>query len=209
MHRVGGCFVCIARQIVPDEKTAGFYKSPSSGKEKATMEKKMKKIILFPLAFVLAFSLCVKAEREGTSDSSYTTAPEFVLTDLSGNEISLSDFKGKVVFLNFWATWCSPCRAEIPGFVEAYSQYKEKGMEIIGVSVDRGGTNKVLEFVRTYRINYPVAMYTMKIIRDYELGRAIPTTIIIDRKGRIRRKHIGYMDKGTLERYFLDLAEEK
>lgn len=170
---------------------------------------KMKKIILILLPLVLAFFLCAKTEKQDFSDNPSIAAPEFTLTDLSGNEIVLSDYKGKVVFLNFWATWCPPCRAEIPGFVEAYAEYKDKGMEIIGVSVDRVGSDKVLDFARAFKINYPVVMYTAKIIRDYEPGRAIPTTIIIDKNGKIRHKHIGYMDKGTIERYFLDLAEEK
>lgn len=173
------------------------------------MEKKMKKMAWLFLPLVLVFSLCAKAEKQDFSDNPSIAAPEFTLTDLSGNEIVLSNYKGKVVFLNFWATWCPPCRAEIPGFVEAYAEYKDKGMEIIGISVDRVGSDKVLDFAKAFKINYPVVMYTTEIIRDYEPGRAIPTTIVIDKNGKIRHKHIGYMDKGTMERYFLDLAEEK
>ncbi len=171
----------------------------------------MKKLTLLFLPLVLIFSLCANTntEKGNSSDSPFSPAPDFTLTDLSGNQLMLSDYKGKVVFLNIWATWCPPCRTEIPGFVEAYAEYKDKGLEIIGISVDQGGTDKVIDFVKAFQINYPVVMYTNQIIRDYEPGRAIPVTIIIDKDGMIRHKHIGYMDKGTLERYFFDLAEEK
>jgi cytochrome c biogenesis protein CcmG/thiol:disulfide interchange protein DsbE len=173
------------------------------------MESRMKKMVWLSLPLILAFSLCAKAEKGDIPGSTFSPAPDFTLTDLMGNELMLSDYQGKVVFMNFWATWCPPCRAEIPGFVEAYQEYKDDGMEIIGISVDRVGKDKVLDFARAFNINYPVAIFTSKIIRDYEPGRMIPTTIIIDKNGRIRHKHIGYMDKDTLERYFLDLADEK
>lgn len=169
----------------------------------------MKKMVWLSLPLILVFSLCTKTEKGDFSGNSSSPAPDFTLTDLRGNELTLSDYRGKVVFLNFWATWCPPCRSEIPGFVESYKEYRDEGMEIIGISVDRAGTDKVLDFARAFEINYPVVMFTPKIIRDYEPGRAIPTTIIIDRNGRIRHKHIGYMDKSILIRYFLDLADEK
>lgn len=181
----------------------------SQGRIKVIKEKKMKKFVLLFLPIVLVFFLCAKAEKGVETENNFPAAPEFSLTDLVGNEISLSDYEGKVIFLNFWATWCSPCRAEIPGFVELYEKYENKGMQIIGISLDMAGVNKVLNFVKEYKINYPVAMATRKMYSDYEPGRAIPVTIIIDQKGKIRHKHIGYMDKGTLERYFLELEEEK
>lgn len=181
----------------------------SKDRIKLIKEKKMKKFVLLFLPFVLAFFICAKAEKGMETDDNFPAAPEFTLTELSGNEILLSDYEGKVIFLNFWATWCPPCRAEIPGFVKVYDKYKNKGMQIIGISLDRTGEDKVLNFVKEYKINYPVVMGTKKLIRDYEPGRAIPVTFIIDQSGKIRHKHIGYMDKGTLERYFLELAEEK
>lgn len=165
----------------------------------------MKKIIIiFSLLLVLAsvsFSLAlVRAEEED-----FRPAPDFTLTDLNGQTLSLADFEGKVIFLNFWATWCPPCRQEIPGFIEIYEKYKEKGLVIIGVSVDREGADKVRKFVLDNNITYPVAMFTEEIIKAYQPGRFIPTTIIIDKQKKIRDKHVGYMDKETLEKYFLDL----
>ncbi len=167
----------------------------------------MKKAILVGSIILFAFSLAVKAEKAEFLEENYPPAPEFSSTDLTGNDISLSDFQGKVIFLNFWATWCPPCRAEIPGFVKVFEKYKTKGLQIIGISVDRIKPEKVLEFAKEYKINYPVIMADRDLVRKYEPGRAIPTTIIIDSQGRIRHKHIGYMDKNTLEKYFLELTK--
>lgn len=169
----------------------------------------MKRLALLLVPFVLVFSLCAKAEKDMESDANLTSAPDFTLTDLEGNEISLSDYKGKVIFLNFWATWCPPCRAEIPGFVEMYEKHKDMGMKILGISLDEAGKKKVLDFVKKYKINYPVALGTNKIVRDYRPGNFVPSTIIIDKYGKIRHKHIGYLNKRTLEKYFLQLAKEK
>lgn len=169
----------------------------------------MNKLTWLILPFLLVFFVCAKADRGVAKDGNLPSAPDFTITDLNGNEISSSDYEGKVIFVNFWATWCSPCRVEIPGFVEVYEEYKNKGMQIIGISVDQFGADKVRDFVKKYEITYPVAMATNQIVRDFELGRAIPETIIIDKSGTIRHKHIGYMDKETLTNYFLQLAEEK
>jgi len=163
--------------------------------------------LLLPFAFLLLIT--AEAENGGKADSQYPQAPEFSLKDLKGSDISLSSYKGKVIFLNFWATWCPPCRAEIPDFVEIYGQYKEKGMEIIGISVDRMSPSSLMPFVEKFKINYPVALYTPQVIKDYQPGQFIPTTIIIDKQGRIRHKHVGQLDKETLKDYFLHLAEEK
>jgi peroxiredoxin len=139
-------------------------------------------------------------------------APDFTVTDLQGQRHSLSDYAGKVLFLNFWATWCPPCRAEIPEFVETYKANKEKGLEILGISVDVKGRDVVAAFVEKYKINYPVVLekksVTEKLVEDYEPGQFIPTTIIIDKQGRVRHKHVGLLDKKALLEYFNSLIAE-
>jgi peroxiredoxin len=161
------------------------------------------------LALLLSVAIGLSCARE-QDGSSY--APDFRVTDLKGNSISLSDYRGKVLFLNFWATWCPPCRAEIPDFIEAYAEQKTNGLEILGISLDSKGKAEVTAFVEKYRINYPVVLETRenteKIIDDYQPGQFIPTTIIIDKTGRIRHKQVGVVDKETLLKHFRQLAAE-
>ncbi|MBE0461107.1 MAG: TlpA family protein disulfide reductase [Candidatus Aminicenantes bacterium] len=164
------------------------------------------KWLFIPLALMLVLS--VYAENAIAQEKDYPDAPDFTLTDLSGNKISLSGLNGKVIFLNFWATWCPPCKKEIPGFIEIYEKYKDQEMVIVGISLDKTGTDSVRDFVEKVKITYPVAMGTNDIVNDYKPGRFIPTTIIVDKNGKIRHKHVGYMDKDTLEKNFLDLNKE-
>jgi thiol-disulfide isomerase/thioredoxin len=123
-----------------------------------------------------------------SAQDNFASAPNFRLTDLNGKTISLSDYKGKVLFLNFWATWCPPCRAEIPDFIEAYAEQKANGLEIVGISLDTKGKETVVSFVEKYRINYPVVLET--------------------RLGRIRHKEVGAIDKDTLLKLFQQLNAE-
>lgn len=155
------------------------------------------------LIALIAFILIVGATTFAAKEK---PAPDFALTDLTGNEITLENLTGKVIFLNFWATWCGPCRHEIPDFIEFYEKYKEQGVEIIGVSVDKN-SKKVKEFMNKHEINYPVAMATSEIMGDYKPGRYIPTTIIINPKGNIVEKKVGIMDKATLESYFQEFSK--
>jgi peroxiredoxin len=126
-------------------------------------------------------------------------APSFTLQDLSGNKVSLSDFKGKVVILDFWATWCPPCVMEIPHFIELYDQYKAQGFAMVGISLDRGGTGEVEAFVRKYKVNYPILMTDGQVDRVYGGIKYIPTTFVIDAAGNIRQKYTGYKDKAVFE----------
>jgi len=169
----------------------------------------MKKLFLLLLPFVMVLFICFTAETIEVPGDDYPKAPEFTLEDLNGNKISLSDLKGKVIFLNFWATWCPPCEAEIPHFIEVYKEYKDQGMEIIGISVDSAGPKSVIKFAEKYKINYPVVMYTLDIIKGYRPGNAIPVTIIIGPNGKIRHKKVGYTEKKYLTNWFLKLIKEK
>lgn len=169
----------------------------------------MKKYTWILIPLVLVLFVYAKAEISGKSGEEYPQAPEFTLEDLKGSKISLSDLSGKVVLLNVWATWCGPCKREIPDFIEAYEQYKDKGLEIIGISVDRISQSKVLQFTEKYKINYPVAITTSKLTKDYGPFPAIPVTIIIDKNGKIRYRKIGQVDKRFVETWFTKLMEEK
>ncbi len=148
---------------------------------------------LYLVAFVagLGIFLSVPARAE--------TAPDWSLTDLDGKAIKLSDFKGKVVILNFWATWCPPCRAEIPDFIDLQKQYQGKGVEIIGLSVDSDPPAQVAKFVTKASINYPIVMSTEDLAQKYGVTEGIPVTCIIGPDGAIADKHLGMVDKAYLE----------
>ena len=126
-------------------------------------------------------------------------APNFTLKTSDGSVIELSKLKGKTVVVNFWATWCGPCRAEIPGFLDVYSKYKSKGLEIVGISLDRGGWDDVKPFVKKYNISYPVVLGNDRIATLYGNIEAIPTTFIIDKNGAIVDQHVGYMKAEDFE----------
>jgi cytochrome c biogenesis protein CcmG/thiol:disulfide interchange protein DsbE len=129
-------------------------------------------------------------------------APDFSIADLQGNTLTLSGYEGKVLFINFWATWCPPCRKEIPDFIEATKELKAEGLEILGISVDQMPAEALLEWVRKTGINYPIALATPEIVQAYEPGEFIPATIVVDRKGVIRYRQSELMDKDTLIKLF-------
>jgi peroxiredoxin len=133
-------------------------------------------------------------------------APGFTLPDTAGKPHSLADYRGKVVFLNFWATWCPPCRAEIPAFIRLYKQYKDRGFTVVGVSLDARGKADAAPFVRAKEIPYPILLDPRAAVApDYGGVRGIPTTFIITQDGRIYDKIVGGRDEATFERYIRTL----
>ena len=117
-------------------------------------------------------------------------APAWKLRDVEGREVSSDSFKGKVVVLDFWATWCPPCRAEIPGYVDLSKKYGDR-LVIVGVSLDEGGPKVVRDFVKKFGVTYPIVMGDDAIQQAYGGMEAIPTTFLIDQEGRIRDKKVG------------------
>jgi peroxiredoxin len=125
-------------------------------------------------------------------------APAFEVTTLEGQTVALEDLRGKVVLLNFWATWCPPCRVEMPGFQSVYDRHRESGFTIVGVSTDLRGRDHVREFLEERSISYPIAMASGSIVRDYGGATALPTSFLIDRRGNIRHQVRGYFAEPAL-----------
>jgi cytochrome c biogenesis protein CcmG, thiol:disulfide interchange protein DsbE len=127
------------------------------------------------------------------------TAPAFQLNDLDGKPVSLTEAKGKVVLLNFWATWCGPCRAEIPDLVDLQKRYPDK-LEIIALATEEDDADEVRRFVLHSGINYRVAMASDDVVREYGGVAALPTSFVIDAQGRVVQKHVGLNDPTLYER---------
>ena len=134
-------------------------------------------------------------------DKERKQAPDFTLKDANGHTVRLSDYRGKVVLLDFWATWCGPCKIEIPWFQEFERQYKDKGFAVIGVAMDEEGWNVVKPFAQHMSINYRVVVGDDTIGDLYANGGidALPTTFLIDRGGRIASIHVGLSSKSDFE----------
>jgi thiol-disulfide isomerase/thioredoxin len=126
-------------------------------------------------------------------------APVWELKDLEGKLVKSSDFEGKVIILDFWATWCPPCKAEIPGFIELQKKYGAKGLVVVGISLDEEGPSVVKQFMIRFGMNYPVVMGNLKTMQDFG-GKGLPTTFVIDRSGTIVSKHVGFASKETFEK---------
>ena len=131
-------------------------------------------------------------------------APDFTLKDSEGKTVRLSDFKGKVVVLDFWATWCGPCKIEIPWFVDLQRKNKDRGFEVIGVSMDEEGWEIVKPFLTDLGVNYRVVMGNDSTAAAYGGVDALPTTFLIDRSGKIAAVHVGLASRKD----FIDGVEQ-
>jgi cytochrome c biogenesis protein CcmG/thiol:disulfide interchange protein DsbE len=178
----------------------------------------MHRLLLSSAALVLASSLWLSgcasqlskgepSSRRGADASARKAAPDFELKDMNGKTIRLSDYRGQVVLLNFWATWCGPCKIEIPWFVEFQRTFKDRGFTVIGVSVDEDGWEAVRPFLASRQVNYPVVISTMEVEQKYGGVEALPVSFLIDREGRIASTHVGLVTKKTYEEEIRQLLD--
>ena len=130
----------------------------------------------------------------------HLTAPDFALTDSKGDNFQLSDYAGKVVLLNFWATWCRPCSEEIPWFIEFQREHESEGFAVIGVSVDQDGWKAVKPVMESLKINYRVAIANGDVVREYGGIESLPFSLLIDPDGRPVFKHVGITSKNQFEK---------
>ena len=152
-------------------------------------------------------SRSVPARQVVKADSQRKHAPDFALKDATGKLVHLADYRGKVVVLDFWATWCGPCVIEIPWFTEFQRKYKDRGFEVLGVSMDDDGWKAITPFVERKKINYRIVLGDDKTGDLYGGLEALPTTFVIDRYGRIASVHVGLTDKKDFENAIEKLLE--
>jgi cytochrome c biogenesis protein CcmG/thiol:disulfide interchange protein DsbE len=162
------------------------------------------------IAMVGALAACSSSSQmraAATGGKERKTAPDFALTDSSGATVRLSDYAGKVVLLNFWATWCGPCKVEIPWFIEFERRYKDQGFAVLGVSMDEDGWKAVKPFAKEERMNYRVMLGNERVAQLYGGIDSLPTTFIIGRNGEIASEHNGLVGRNNYEAEILRLLE--
>jgi cytochrome c biogenesis protein CcmG/thiol:disulfide interchange protein DsbE len=135
------------------------------------------------------------------------SAPNFSLDDSQGKTLKLSDFRGKVVLLDFWATWCHGCKTEIPWFMEFHKKYESDGLAVIGVSMDDDGWKSVKPFIAEWKIKYPIVVGNQQLGKLYSID-AMPVTLLIDREGRIAETRAGVVVKDSFEKEIANLLSE-
>jgi len=126
-------------------------------------------------------------------------APDFELTSLDGRRVKLSDYRGKAILLNFWATWCSPCKVEMPWLVDFQKKYGSDGLVVLGVAMDDTDAPKISEFAHEMGVNYPILLGTDKVSEDYGNVQFLPTSFYIDRDGKFVGKGVGVITRKEFE----------
>ena len=162
----------------------------------------------FILASILLLALAATAQSPKTSKSSTgrSPAPNFNLKDASGKDVKLADLKGKVVLVNFWATWCEGCQVEIPWFVEFQREYADRGLAVVGIAMD-DDWKSVKPWIEEKKVNYPVVIGNQGLGKQYGLI-GMPLTALVDREGRIADVHNGIVDKTATEQRIKDLLQQ-
>ncbi|MCD6385436.1 TlpA family protein disulfide reductase [Candidatus Sumerlaeota bacterium] len=150
-----------------------------------------------------------KPESAVPKPANWGDAPDFTLPKLGGGSFTLSSLRGKVIILNFWATWCKLCRKEIPYLISLQTEYKDKGLEIVGVSLDKGKEKAVSPMAERLGINYPIVFSDHKIERKYGVSIGLPVSIIIDRNGNIAGRHLGEFSEEVFEKKVKPLLEKE
>ncbi len=162
-----------------------------------------KAIVMISIITLALFAGCPSKEKEGATAG----APDFTLQDISGKKVRLADLRGRVVLLEFWATWCPPCRDEIPTLERLHMQYGGKGLVILAISMDEVGWDEVKSFVADRKISYTVLRGTEDVSTDYKV-RLIPAMFLIDKEGIIKKQYMGGGSDKAVEQEIKMLLEQ-
>jgi cytochrome c biogenesis protein CcmG/thiol:disulfide interchange protein DsbE len=160
---------------------------------------KIKHLVLL-VTLIFFQGVYVSCGESNPSLSRLPSAPNFILKDLNGHKVTLSDFKGKVIILDFWTTWCPPCREEIPHLIDLYAAYRGRGLEVVGIALEPYNLRGVKDFIQRYRVTYPVLIGDNKVSSDYGGIVSIPTTFVITQDAKIYRAYVGYQEKAVFEK---------
>ena len=162
------------------------------------------------LSVGLLITACTKQappESKVKPDATRKHAPEFALKDSDGRTVTLAEYKGKVVLLNFWATWCGPCKIEIPWFADFEQKYKDRGFAVLGVAMDEEGWEVVKPYLAESKVNYRVILGNDTVAGLYGGVESLPTTFVLDRDGKIASTHVGLVSKSDYENEIMQLLE--
>jgi len=152
------------------------------------------------IILIAIFSVaCDKGSTGSTPAAELKNAPDFKLEKVGGGTAKLSQYRGKIIILDFWATWCPPCLKEIPDFVELQKEYGDKGLVILGISLDQNPKKVLPPFIKKYKVNYPILLTDGKVDKTYGGVSGIPTTFVIDQKGAIYKQYVGFRPKQVFE----------
>ncbi|OEU45377.1 MAG: hypothetical protein BBJ60_11655 [Desulfobacterales bacterium S7086C20] len=168
----------------------------------------MKNIIKALLTITLTIIFVSGCTSDNIS-SSNSQAPLFAMEDIHGDTVRLKDLRGKVILLNFFATWCGPCRQEVPEFIRVYEKLKDKGFEIVAIGLDAEGAGALRPFARNYKIPYTILPGTRNVVLDYGGIKSIPTTFLIDHNGRVADHFVGWRSASMLEQSIVKLLSRK
>ncbi len=150
-------------------------------------------IVVLIVSLGLVFNACSSSESSGTTGK-LDKAPGFALEGMDGKTVDFKKYEGKLVLVDFWATWCPPCRRSIPHLAQLHSKYSQRGFEVVGISLDNTGRESVATFARDYSIPYTILMGTQDVATQWNIGTGIPVAILVNREGAVVEKIVGYKD---------------
>jgi thiol-disulfide isomerase/thioredoxin len=156
-------------------------------------------VVALVVALMLVFGFKFARRSSSSAQMQSSVAPDFTLQSLDGKSIRLSDFRGKPVVLNFWATWCGPCKIEMPWFVDFQKQYAAAGVQFLGVAMDDASSKDIAEFAQSMKVNYPILIGKESVGDAYGGVQFLPETFYIDRNGKIVDKAFGLKGRGEIE----------